>query len=181
MACREAVCPEENRQGVPIGQECGKTSQGDNLPAMPTVQTGGDRAVDPHHRMFVRGHRSAFGSIGLRSVGLCGEHAEDDLSQLRFGFGGHGENLFDIGRLQGIGETDVGNDREPQHAHSGMDRDEHFGHGRHADHVGPDDPQKAVFRPRFQVRTGHGDVHASVGREILAPRDLQRRRISAGS
>ena len=49
-----------------------------------------------------------------------------------------------------------------------VDRDDHLGHGRHADDVGADLPQEAVLGPRFQVRAGHGDRHAAMDDEVFA-------------
>ena len=58
----------------------------------------------------------------------------------------------DVGRLQGVGQAHVGDDREAEDLQPGVDGDDDLGHRGHADDIGPDQPQEAVFGPRFQVR-----------------------------
>ena len=43
---------------------------------------------------------------------LAGQHAQDELRQLRLGGVGGGDDLGHVGRLQGVGQAHVGDDRE---------------------------------------------------------------------
>ena len=104
----------------------------------------------------------------MRRLALARQDAQDDLAQLRLRGGGRGENFGNADRLEMIGQANVGHDRQAEHAHSAMNRGQHFRHGRHANHVGPNEPQEAVFGPRFQVRAGHCDIYAPVGSEVFA-------------
>ena len=87
----------------------------------------------------------------------------------------------DVGRLQGIRQAHVGNDRKPQHPHAGVHGHEDLGHGRHAHDVGPDHPQEAILGPGFQIRARHRHVDALMGGEVLLPRCTSARSISLRS
>ena len=68
----------------------------------------------------------------------------------------------------------IGDDRQPQHAHARVNRDDDLGHGRHPDDVGADGAQKAILGARLEIRTGHRDVHTLAQRDAPLGRDVAR-------
>ena len=88
--------------------------------------------------------------------------------------GGDGENLLDLDRLQGIGQADVGDNRQGQYPQSGMSSDYHLGNRRHSHDVGPHGPQHAILGPGFKIRAGHPHE------DPLLSRDSQLERTALG-
>ena len=73
------------------------------------------------------------------------QHSSDDAAQFGLGLVGHGDNVLDLHRVQGVGQAHVRDDGEPEYFHAGVDRDQDLGNGRHSNHVGTDRAEKAVL------------------------------------
>ena len=83
------------------------------------------------------------------AAGLAGtpDGRGDQRPELRLGSPGHAEDLLHRRDLEVIGETHVGDHGDPQHPQTRMDSDDHLRHRRHADDIGADGPEEAVFGP----------------------------------
>ena len=66
-----------------------------------------------------------------------------------------------------VGQAHVGNDRETEDLHAGVDRDQDFGDGRHSHHVGADAAQEAVFGPGLEVGPDHRNIDTAMGHNVL--------------
>ena len=66
--------------------------------------------------------------------------------------------------LRDVGRADVGDRREAEDAQAGVDGDDHFGDGRHADGVAAEAAEHADLGAGFVGRAEHGDVRRRGGR-----------------
>ena len=78
---------------------------------------------------------------------------------------GHGDDRREVGRLQRVGQALVGDDREAEHPHASVHRDDHLRHGGHAYHVGAHRAQHPVLGAGLQIGTGHRHVDAFAQRD----------------
>ncbi len=69
-------------------------------------------------------------TAGMRFYPTSGQlldHARDELGELLASLGCIRENLGDFGRLQVIGQAEIGDDGEAEHLHASVNSDQHFG------------------------------------------------------
>jgi putative membrane-bound dehydrogenase-like protein len=89
-------------------------------------------------------------------------HPADQDAQLLLGGVGHGDDLLQVGRLQCVGQAQVGDYRQAQVAQPGVDADNHLRYRGHAHHVGADAAQETILGSRFQVWSRHRHEDAPV-------------------
>ncbi len=91
------------------------------------------------------------------------------------GLGADGDDFFAGGRfgIRIVGAAFVGDGRQGQHAQAGVDGDDGFGNGGHADDVAADLADEALFGAGFVIGAGDGDISALVGDEVRSASDFQ--------
>ena len=114
------------------------------------------------------------GLAGSAAVERLQDAADED-AELALGRAGDGQDLLDPGRLERVGQAEVGHDREAEHLHAGVDRHEDLGDRRHPHHVGADGAEEAVLGAGLQVRPGDRHVDTAMRHDVLFQGHLEGR------
>lgn len=107
------------------------------------------------------------GGGGLELV----EQSGDELCEFRLGVVGDANDFVDVGRLESIGEADIGNDGKADGAEAAVDGDDNFGDGGHTDDIGTDGAQEAIFGAGFEIGAWDSDEDTTMDVEVLSSSD----------